>query len=42
MRRAKVVEKMQKYDSKALVPLLVVAFLLWSPIVITSLHQLAP
>ncbi len=42
MRKAKVVEKMQEYDSKALVPLLVVAFLLFSPIVVTSLDQLAP
>jgi hypothetical protein len=42
MRKAKVVEKMQEYDSKALVPLLVVAFLLLSSIVVTSLDQLAP
>jgi hypothetical protein len=42
MRRAKVVEMMQEYDSKALMPLVVVAFLLLSPIVVTSLHQLAP
>jgi hypothetical protein len=42
MRRAKVVEKMQEYKSKALMPLLVVAFLLLSPIVVTSLDQLVP
>jgi hypothetical protein len=42
IRRAKVVEKMQEYDSKALVPLLVVVLLLLNPIVVTFLDQLAP
>ncbi len=42
MRRAKVVEKIQEYESKALVPFLGVAFLLLSPIVVTSLDQLVP
>jgi hypothetical protein len=42
MRKAQVVETMQGYDSKALMLLLVVAFLLLSLIVVTSLDQLAP